>query len=173
MIRKFILVGIIIGILAIPSALVFQPSLETLHNGIESDYIDMQHLSADEFLTLPAQDVVIFDVREYEEYEVSHIDGAIQIPPNVDIEEFAEDFSDILDGKTAVFYCSVGRRSSDTLARLTPVLESAGVKSSANLKGGIFNWINQNRALVGDNVHPYNRYWGRLIHDQSRVNQKN
>ena len=41
----------------------------------------------------------------------------------------------------------------------------------SNLKGSIFKWANEGRPLVQDGkpthqVHPYNKYWGRLL-DQS------
>lgn len=148
------------------------PSLEKIHTHIVSEHQNIEHLTAEQFENLNPNKIVVFDVRETEEYAVSHIDGAIQVQPNIEVDEFSEDYSDMLDGKTAVFYCSVGRRSSDLLARLSPVLKSSGVNASANLKGGIFNWVNQNKKLDGDKVHPYNAYWGRLVEDPSNIAYK-
>ncbi len=169
MMRNTLIASLILLCVGASIALIFQPSLDRLHAGIEKEHDEVLHISANDYQALDPQNVVVFDVREEAEYEVSHLAGAIQISPGIDALEFAEDFSELLAGKTAVFYCSVGRRSSDTLARLSPVLRSASVKSAANLKGGIFNWANQNKELVGDHVHPYNQYWGRLIEDQSKV----
>ncbi len=148
------------------------PSLERIHTHIVSEHQNISHLSAEEFEDIDSDNIVLFDVREPDEYEVSHIGGAIQIQPNIDVDEFDEDYGELLDGKTVVFYCSVGRRSSDLLARLDPLLKSSGAQASANLKGGIFNWVNQNKKLVGDKVHPYNAYWGRLVEDSSNIAYK-
>jgi len=172
MIRNLIIGAVMMLAILATSAYVFQPSLETIHKSIQRDHQEMIHISADEFAELDQAEVVVFDVREEAEFEVSHIEGAIQIPPDVDVEEFIEDFGEMLDGKQAIFYCSVGRRSSDTLARLTPALEEIGVNSTANLEGGIFNWANQDNSLIGDKVHPYNQYWGRLLADQSKVSYR-
>ena len=148
------------------------PSLERIHSRIVSEHQNIAHLTAEEFEDLDSDDIVLFDVRETDEYEVSRIDGAIQVQANIDVDEFSEDYGDLLKGKTVVFYCSVGRRSSDLLARLDPLLKSSGVQTSANLKGGIFNWVNQNKKLDGNKVHPYNAYWGRLIEDSSNIAYK-
>lgn len=166
-----ILAIIIAGAIALMKPLL-NPSLEKIHSYIISQHKNMQHLTAEQFQSLDSGNVVLFDVRETEEYDVSHIDGAIHIQPDIDINEFSEDFADLLEGKTAVFYCSVGRRSSDLLARLSPVLSNSGVQSSANLEGGIFNWVNQNKKLNGDKVHPFNAYWGRLVEDSSKISYK-
>ncbi len=160
---------VLLGVVGIALALVKQPSLDRIHQHIAAEHQQLNHITADQLLALKAEETVVFDVRESEEFAVSHINGAIQIPPDVDAAEFTEDYADLLNGKTAVFYCSVGRRSSDLLARLESSLRNAGAKSSANLEGGIFNWVNQEKPLSGNKVHPYNAYWGRLINDSSNI----
>ncbi len=151
-------------------AFVLQPSLTTIHKHIELQHLGLKHMDADEFSKLAKEDVIIFDVREEDEFAVSHINSAIQLSPNVDIGEFVEDYGEMLEGKDVIFYCSVGRRSSDALAQLNDELISLGVRSAANLRGGVFNWVNENRPLaVSEKVHPYNQYWGRLINDQDKV----
>lgn len=148
------------------------PSLDRIHSHIVSDHQNIAHLTAEEFQSLEPDNIVLFDVRETDEYEVSHIYGAVQVQPNIDIDDFGEDYGELLKGKTVVFYCSVGRRSSDLLGRLAPLLKSSGVHASANLKGGIFNWVNQSKKLNGSKVHPYNAYWGRLVEDPSNIAYK-
>lgn len=54
----------------------------------------------------------MFDVREPEEFEVSHIQGAIQFMADIDTIEFIEDYGDLLEGQQAIVYCSVCQRSS-------------------------------------------------------------
>ncbi len=83
---------------------------------------------------------LIFDVRSPDEFAVSHLAGAIRIEPTRGGEDFLRQFSTELRGRTAVFYCTVGARSSrlalDVLAHLTP-----GDRVTVyNLRGGIFRW---------------------------------
>lgn len=166
--KKFIAV-IAILIISVTAAIIYQPSLETIHNAIERHHHGLSHVTADEYSKLDQRHLVVFDVREPQEYAVSHLNEAIQLSPDVTLEDFIEDHSERLEGKTVIFYCSVGRRSSDVLSRLKPGLENAGVEMAANLKGGIFNWVNQNKTMVGETVHPYNAYWGKLIDDSTKI----
>ena len=120
----------------------------------------------------------MFDVRQAEEHAVSHLPNAIWLDPSSSAEDFVEDFGAELVGKRVIFYCSVGRRSSDMLSRLLndpeagPVLQQAQL--TANLEGGVFSWANSERSLVDSNqqttqkVHPFNAFWGRLIKDSSK-----
>ena len=74
---------------------------------------------------------MLLDVREIEEYEVSHLSGALQVNP--DLKDFSE-----LDGITTdtpiIAYCSVGYRSSALVQRLM----EAGYTNVSNLEGSIF-----------------------------------
>jgi len=135
--------------------LLWSPSLEKIHRAIEGSYPDVQHISASEFLLLDPAQKVVFDVREKVEYQVSHIQDAIQC--------------DVLEGKRVVFYCSVGYRSSEMVSRLNEVTEDLGARSSLNLIGGVFNWVNQGHPLSSSKVHPYNEYWGRFIDDTQKL----
>jgi len=161
--------------ISIISLFVFQPRLEAIHNDIENDYQSVSHMSASEFSSLDIAQVVVFDVREPEEYAVSHIAGAIQVMPDIDLGEFIEDYGDLLNGKQVVFYCSVGRRSSELANRLGDVPFEHGAVSSKNLIGGVFSWVNQGRQLRNSRqaatnlVHPYNKYWGRLVADPDKL----
>lgn len=170
---KRVLLGLCaVALLVSVGAWLFQPSLDAIHRSIERNYEGVTHISADDFMTLNSDDVVVFDVRESAEFDVSRIAGAVQLSPDIDIEEFEEDYKDLIVGKQVVFYCSVGRRSTDMLAKLTPVLRDSGVNTASNLTGGLFKWVNQSRPIDGSGVHPYNDYWGRLISDQSKVNYR-
>jgi rhodanese-related sulfurtransferase len=166
---------LIFAALIIISLFIFQPRLETIQNDIENDYQSVSHISAAELARLDVDKVVVFDVREPEEFAVSHILGAIQVMPNIDAREFIEDYSDLLEGKHVVFYCSVGRRSSELASKLDAVLFEHGAASSNNLIGGVFSWVNQGRQLRNSSqmathfVHPYNKYWGRLVADSDKL----
>ena len=120
--------------------------------------------------------VLIFDVREESEFAVSRLPGARRVAPNADPAQFVNDISAEAKGKEVVFYCSVGKRSSTLASKAASGLTAAGVAGVHNLKGGIFRWSNEGRALEkgptpvpgkasksGVDVHPYNTRWGALI----------
>jgi rhodanese-related sulfurtransferase len=139
-----------------------------IHDSIKNEYESVQHLEVSRFETIPSTDVVIFDVRQQSEFEVSHLPGALHVSPDISSREFISTFSEMLTGKTVIFYCSVGQRSSNLAERVQGSLSGSATNGIYNLQGGIFNWHNQKRALVSeagatDFVHPYNNYWGRLL----------
>ncbi len=145
--------------------------LAALHRDIVSDYPGLTHLTAETLEARPRGDYILFDVREADEYAVSHLPGAIRVDPSLDKNAFLTRYRDRLGGKLAVFYCSVGRRSSDYAFKLSEQTASADF-AVANLTGGIFGWRNNDRRLVRgaeatDLVHPYNDYWGRFVDDPS------
>lgn len=145
----------------------FADRFEKIHNQILDRY-DVDHISAGELNHHARTDLIFFDVRKTKEYAVSHIVNAIRVDPGISAEQFFELHGELLEGKTAVFYCSVGRRSSQLLSRLDENLDEFGVDDAYNLKGGLFRWHNDKRPLVRGNdktrnIHPYNFYWGRLI----------
>lgn len=159
--------------LCVPAA-ANESKLVSIHEDIVADYADVEHLPAQDLLTLASDRRVVFDVREPDEYAVSHIDGAIQVDPDISVEAFTERYAALLEDRTVVFYCSVGRRSSILAQRLDSAVVEHGATATYNLIGGIFQWRNENRPLVdGDGqtsaVHPYNRFWGRLIEDKKAI----
>lgn len=118
--------------------------------------------------------MILLDVREEDEFTVSRIPGAIRISPNAREEEVLETLSGQVEGVHVVFYCSVGVRSSRLAHRVSDGLRSAGTQEISNLRGGIFAWHNEGRALEnGDGgtiwVHPYSEKWGRLLTRKDRA----
>lgn len=104
---------------------------------------------------------VLLDVREADEYAVSHLPSAVHVDPGADAEAVLA-----LAGKETpvVLYCSVGYRSSKLARRL----QKAGFTQVANLEGSIFKWANEGRRVVRadtsvQQVHPYNDRWGKLL----------
>ena len=86
------------------------------------------------------------------------------------VEELSCDdaLADAAKGKTVVFYCSVGVRSSKLAARLQKALTARGAKAVYNLQAGIFNWHNEHRPLTTGSaptsfVHPFDDHWGQLV----------
>ena len=110
---------------------------------------------------------LLLDIREIEEYKVSHIKNANYAGYN----DFSIDqFESINKDTTIVVYCSVGYRSSEVAQKLI----EAGFKDVRNLYGGIFQWINQEREIVKDSVitdslHTYNKKWGRYITNKNII----
>ncbi len=104
---------------------------------------------------------VLLDVREEQEYRVSHLPDAIRVAPGGDNSALPEHV-----GKDTpiVAYCSVGYRSSALVERL----RRAGYRDVRNLEGSIFEWANKGYPLYRNGeevreVHPYNERWGRLL----------
>ena len=151
--------------------------LSATHEKIIKKYPEVKHITADDFVQLKVSQTLIFDVREPEEYAVSHLKNAIQINPNMKISKFLDAYSDELNHKTIVFYCSVGERSSKLAAKYKLSLEAQGAQEIYNLVGGIFQWHNEKRKLMEENtetslIHPYNRFWGRLLDDKNAISYK-
>lgn len=113
-------------------------------------------------------DIVIFDVREQEEFAMSHIAGAVRLDPKARALDFQRLHGARITGRDVVVYCSVGLRSADLARRLDPAMSAVGGRGIANLSGGIFRWSNEGRTVVaktGDTpvVHPYNAFWSRFL----------
>lgn len=105
--------------------------------------------------------VVLLDVREPEEFDVSHLAGAQRVGS-------AAEAAAVLEGvgqeALVVAYCSVGYRS----AALVAELMAQGVTRAVNLEGSIFAWTNEGRPVYRNQaevseVHPFSDSWGALL----------
>lgn len=108
------------------------------------------------------ESLYILDTRQEKEFAISHLQGA----EFVDYDAFEiESVEHIPQGATVVVYCSVGYRSE----RIGEKLQEAGYNTVYNLYGGIFQWKNEGEDVVDmennitENVHTYNRRWGRWL----------
>jgi rhodanese-related sulfurtransferase len=113
-------------------------------------------------------DIVLIDARSADEFAVSRIPGARRAEPRMSEMAFIEAFGDEVKGKTVVFYCSVGMRSSALAARVEPTLRELGAKDMRSLEGGVFAWSHQGLPLENDagptgSVHGYDATWGKLL----------
>ena len=109
----------------------------------------------------------ILDVRELDEFAVSHLHGALQVRPDAPASEV---LARIDPQRPIVVYCSVGYRSSKLAQRLI----DEGGKDVRNLEGSIFAWANEGRPLEKDGrpaktVHPCNGVFGRLLKPECRA----
>jgi rhodanese-related sulfurtransferase len=105
---------------------------------------------------------IIFDAREKEEFDVSHIPDAIYLGYS----DFnAGNIKNIPKEKNIVIYCSIGYRSE----KIGEKLLRLGYKNVYNLYGSIFEWANEKYPLVGSNgkttnrVHSYNKSWSKWV----------
>jgi rhodanese-related sulfurtransferase len=102
--------------------------------------------------------VVFLDTRAREEYDVSHIDGAIW----VGYDEFSlASVAQLAHNQPIIVYCSVGYRSE----KVSEKLIEGGFENVQNMYGGIFEWVNQGHKIVDQNgrtnrVHAFDRTWG-------------
>lgn len=103
---------------------------------------------------------LLLDVRQPEEFAVSHLAGARRVDTQAAVEEVLRG---VPAGQPIVCYCAAGFRSSLLAKRLA----RAGRREVFNLEGAIFDWACEGRPLVcGDQptreVHPFN-WLGRLL----------
>lgn len=108
---------------------------------------------------------LIIDVRELDEYRISHLDGAVNLETAAAIAELVEGRGLAKDTEIVV-YCSVGYRS----AAVATQLQEQGYTEVLNLQHSIFEWANKGYPLSSptgptDKVHPFNRAWGVLVDD--------
>ncbi|WP_174581622.1 rhodanese-like domain-containing protein [Candidatus Methylacidithermus pantelleriae] len=105
---------------------------------------------------------VLVDLRSVEEYEVSHLRGAIRVSPRPQAWRL---WRLPKDPGPIVAYDSVGWRSAAFVEELT----RWGVEQAWYLKRGLFGWVNEGGKLVGKDgrptrkVHPGDSYYGRLL----------
>ncbi len=87
-------------------------------------------ITTNEALDLIEKGAKVIDVRTIEEYNESHIKGAINIPLN-EIDSISYDKND-----TLILYCASGVRST----KAANTLADMGYTSLYNLDGGLLNW---------------------------------
>ena len=154
------------------------PALQQTIDDVARKWPAVTHLPAADVAHLMAdKTAVLFDVRTPEEFAVSHLEGAVRVDPAIDAAGFLAQHAALVKGKTAVFYCSVGVRSSKLTARVADGLKAAGATSAAELRGGIFAWGGEGRPLVDakggtDKVHGYDSTWGKLVKNPATLETK-
>ncbi len=132
---------------------------------VRTDFPGVRHISTTDLADWqadPAREApLLLDTRVVEEYEVSHLRGAVLADSDPAIQE-------ALQGqgydRGIVLYCSVGYRSSEAAQDL----QQLGYLNVYNLEGSIFAWANEGRPVVRDGeavseVHPFDEDWGVLL----------
>ncbi|MGB0844550.1 MAG: rhodanese-like domain-containing protein [Alphaproteobacteria bacterium] len=147
-------------------------TLQAMEKSVSSDY-DIPHLTPAQLRVLAASSdgkLVLMDVREVDEFAVSHVPGSNQLDPGISRRKFRKTYASKLKDKHVVFYCSVGVRSSRMALKVQKDLMSAGALGVYNLSGGIFRLHNEGQEPLQNaagqsttDVHPYNAHWGQLL----------
>ena len=151
-------------------------TLQTVHQDIREKFKTVTHLKPETLkagLTDNPDHWLIFDVRERDEFSVSHIKGAELLPPGTSRKAFLKSYKDQIKGKQIVFYCSVGMRSSQMAERMQKAALSHGAVRVYNLQEGVFGWSNRNFTMVNAKgktafIHPFNKHWGKLLTSRER-----
>lgn len=142
-----------------------EPDWVEMKAKIRKEFPKVQQLSIEEFRKKYLDEAFLVDVRETEEYEVSHLKGAKNSGARDEIiSEFKKSGKKVL-----VLYCSVGYRSS----RMAKKIQSKIAQPVYNLEGSIFEWANSGLPVYqgqkkADKVHPYNAFWGKLLKKKFR-----
>lgn len=141
-----------------------QKSIEKLldrYNSHSIPYISVEELKMFQNNEKP----IIFDVREPQEFAVSHLKNSI----NIDYETFTPEekqIQNVSKNADVIVYCSVGIRSE----KMGEKLKKAGFTNVKNLYGGIFEWKNKGNSVVDsmdiktENIHTYSKKWSEWLH---------
>jgi rhodanese-related sulfurtransferase len=112
--------------------------------------------------------ITFLDAREYNEFKVSHIEGAIW----VGYDDFDMSRLDsIAKSEKIIVYCSGGYRSE----KVSEKLIKANYNNVSNMYGSIFEWVNQGRPVydndgnITTNVHAFDKEWGRWLKAGTKV----
>ena len=96
---------------------------------------EISMISESDFVEIQDSDYTLIDVRTQDEFDLGHIDGAI----NLDFysETFQNDILSLPKDETIVLYCRTNNRSSKT----ANILKENGFKEISVLEGGITEWV--------------------------------
>ena len=109
---------------------------------------------------------VLLDIRSAAEFAVSRVPGARHVPLDTVVDFAERELASLDRSQLIVVYCAVGMRS----AAAARDLKFLGFTQVKNLRGSLFQWANEGRALEGATVvHPYNDYWGQLLRVSVRL----
>ena len=142
------------------------PKVLEKYNQKTVPYISVEELKS-------AEDFFLLDSREIKEFNVSHIENAI----NIGYDKFdSKKVSSKIKDKNAkiVVYCSIGIRSE----KIGEKLLKMGYKNVSNLYGGIFEWKNNGGKLVDienketNKVHTFDKEWSKYLEKGTKIYDK-
>ena len=96
--------------------------------------ISVQELK--QILDSGAEDFVLLDVRNPNEYEIARIPGSVLVPlPDIENGSGIDKIKELTNGHKLIAHCKMGGRSAKALG----ILKEAGIEGT-NVKGGIIAW---------------------------------
>jgi len=111
-----------------------QAKAEEEKRQMEMSEMTVQELK--ELLDSGADDFMLLDVRNPNEYEIARIPGSVLVPlPDIESGQGIEQVKELLNGHRLVAHCKLGGRSAKALS----LLKEAGIEGT-NVKGGIAAW---------------------------------
>lgn len=129
---------------------------------------DTPSVAVQELNALKKKGAIVLDVREKEEFEVSHIRHARHVSA---LWFDMRALYDLPKDTTIVVYCSVGNRAS----RIVERIRKAGYTQVYYLYGGIFEWLNQRNPIYRKDgvqtteIHVYQTQWSQWLEQGSKV----
>ncbi|HEY9816667.1 MAG TPA: rhodanese-like domain-containing protein, partial [Candidatus Obscuribacterales bacterium] len=91
-----------------------------------------------------ADDFVLLDVRNPNEYDIAQIPGSVLVPlPDIENGDGIAKVKEVLNGHRLIAHCKMGGRSAKALA----ILKESGIEGT-NVKGGIQAWSREVDASV-------------------------
>lgn len=155
---KYIIPGVLI-LLTLVGYQVYRRGFFTFLNNANLERVN----ASDAVELLSKGDITILDVRDENEFDVSHLTGAVR---------YEEGMLESLDPDAPVLvYCTVGLRSN----KLAQSLREQGFNEIIELQDGLIGWSNAQLPLVNssnkitDSIHVYNQYFGRLLKEGTPV----
>jgi rhodanese-related sulfurtransferase len=132
----------------------------TKYNNKSIPYISVETLATS------ISETLLLDSREEEEYEISHIKGAVHVGyKQFNIADFIKNKPRKTD--MIVIYCSLGVRSEI----IGEKIKAAGYTNIKNLYGGIFEWKNKTYKVYNsnnqetDSIHVFSKKWGKMLNN--------
>ncbi|MCF6314191.1 MAG: rhodanese-like domain-containing protein [Verrucomicrobiales bacterium] len=154
-------------------------TMESITKKILSKFTKVQHITtADLAKELKQADsassILLIDSRAPEEFAISHLPNSRNLQTAKEVQTYLATLSE--KPQRIVIYCSVGYRSADLAEKV--IKNKDNDIPVQNLLGSIFSWANEGRPLVKqdqgkdsptDQVHPFNKKWGRLLKPEHRA----
>eukprot|EP01083_Nonionella_stella_P183760 664897_1 len=145
---------------------------------ISTKFPDLTHISTDDFAAkLNENDgntnIIILDVRQEKEYNISHLKNAINVSPNTSASDIMGSIKvDMNHENTEIYcYCSLGYRSGIVAQKL----QKHGIQNVYNVSGSIIKWVNEGKPIFDndnnkvDKVHAYNKFFALLVDDANKI----
>lgn len=111
-----------------------QAKAEEAKKQMEMSEMTVQELK--ELIESGADDFVLLDVRNPNEYEIANIPGSVLVPlPDIEDGEGVDKVKELLNGHRLIAHCKMGGRSAKALG----ILKEAGIEGT-NVLGGITAW---------------------------------